>query len=82
MLAGTLFHLVVDGGPGRLILYMLLSIIGFGAGHWLGTAQGWSLLPVGPLSFGPGILGSLLFLLVGHWLSKVDVQTMDHDDKV
>jgi uncharacterized membrane protein YeaQ/YmgE (transglycosylase-associated protein family) len=82
MLIGTLFHLVVDGGPGRLILYIALSIVGFGAGQWLGSAQQWRLIPVGPLYLGPAVLGSLLLLLVGHWLSKVDVRMVDRGDKV
>jgi uncharacterized membrane protein YeaQ/YmgE (transglycosylase-associated protein family) len=82
MLVGALFHLVVDGGPGRLVLYMVLSIVGFGAGQWLGSAQQWRFIPVGPLHFGSAVLGSLLVLLVGHWLSKVDVRTVDRDGKV
>ena len=81
-LVGALFHLLVDGGPGRLVLYMLLGILGFGAGHWLASAQGWRFLIVGPLNFGPSILGSLLLLLLGHWLSQVDVRKVDRDDTV
>jgi len=82
MLLGALFHLVVDGGPGRLVLYMALGIVGFGAGQWLGYAQHWRFLQVGPLSYGPAVLGSLLVLLVGHWLSQIDVRKVDRDDKV
>jgi uncharacterized membrane protein YeaQ/YmgE (transglycosylase-associated protein family) len=82
MLVGALFHLVVDGGPGRLVLYMVLGIVGFAAGQWLGSAQQWRFLPVGPIHFGPAVLGSLLVLLLGHWLSKVDVQRVDGGDKV
>ena len=82
MLIGTIFHLVVDGGPGRLVLYVLISIVGFGAGHWLDNAQGWVFLPIGPLNLGTAAVGSLLALLVGHWLSKVDVRKTDRNDKV
>ena len=82
LLVGSLFHLVVDGGPARLVLYMLLSTVGFGAGQWLGSAQQWRLLPVGPLYFGPAVLGSLLVLMVGHWLSQIDVRKADRGDKV
>jgi uncharacterized membrane protein YeaQ/YmgE (transglycosylase-associated protein family) len=82
MLVGALFHMVVDGGPGKLVLYMALGIVGFGAGQWLGSAQGWRFILVGPVHLGPAVLGSVLVLLVGHWLSKVDVRTVDPGDKV
>ena len=75
LLIGTLFHLVVDGGAARLILYMILSTIGFGAGQWIASSQHWSFLPVGPLQLGPSVLGSMAALLLGHWLSKVNVRS-------
>lgn len=77
LLMGTVFHLVVDGGPARLLLCVILSTTGFSAGQWVASSRGWLFLPVGPLQLGPAILGSLLFLAVGHWLSKVKVQSVD-----
>jgi uncharacterized membrane protein YeaQ/YmgE (transglycosylase-associated protein family) len=82
LLVGALFHLVVDGGGGRLVLYMILSVAGFGAGQWLGSALQWTFISLGQLHFGPAVLGSLLVLLVGHWLSKVEVRAVDQNDKV
>lgn len=82
MLIGVLFHVVVDGGPGRLVLYMTLGVVGFWAGQWVGDAQQWKVLPVGPLNYGPAILGALLVLVVGHWLSQIDVRKVDRDDRV
>lgn len=82
LLIGSVFHLVVDGGPGRLILYMILSTVGFAAGQWLADSQAWSLLSVGPLQMGTAVAGSLVFLLVGHWLSQVNIESGKRDDTV
>jgi hypothetical protein len=81
-LLGALFHLAVDGGGARLALYLVLSTLGFAAGHWIAIAQGWSFLPVGPLQLGFGVLGSLAFLLLGHWLSQIRIETGAHDGTV
>jgi hypothetical protein len=71
-LYGALFHLWRDGGFGRLVLYILLSWIGFWAGHLLGGLLGLGLGVLGPLNLGMATLGSLAALFVGHWLSLVD----------
>ena len=81
-LIGALFHLVVDGGGGRLVLYLVLSTLGFIAGHTLAAAEGWSFVPVGPLQLGFAVMGSLVFLLLGHWLSQVQIETGAHDGRV
>ena len=82
VLIGALFHVVVDGGLGKLLLYLLLSIAGFSAGAWIATSRGWALIPIGPLDVGAATIGSLVVLGVGHWLSKVQVSTTNPDDKV
>lgn len=81
-LLGALFHLAVDGGGARLVLYLVLSTLGFGLGHWISQMQGWSFVPVGPLQLGYGVLGSLALLLLGHWLSQIRVESTAHDDTV
>ena len=63
-LYGALYHLIRDGGPGRLFQYLFLSWLGFALGHLVGIWQGWVLFPVGQLNFGMSTLGSLI-LLVG-----------------
>ncbi|MFH1183997.1 MAG: hypothetical protein V1755_03020 [Chloroflexota bacterium] len=80
LLIGALFHLAVDGGPARLLLYMMLSAGGFAAGQWIASSQDWTLLPIGPLQLGAAVLGSLIVLILGHWLSKVNKQSADHND--
>ncbi len=73
LLLGALFHLAADGGGGRLVLYLLLSLCGFFAGHFVGAALHWQLFPLGPLDLGMAILGSVFLLLLGHWLSLVQI---------
>ncbi|MFH1446174.1 MAG: hypothetical protein ABIG43_02035 [Chloroflexota bacterium] len=74
---GALFHLWRDGGLGRLILYLVLSWVGFAAGHILATGLGIKFFEVGPLHMGFGILGSIGFLLLGHWLSLIEIEPKD-----
>jgi hypothetical protein len=82
LLIGALFHVVVDGGPGRLLLYLILSVAGFGVGQWVAGSQHWMLFPVGPLDLGIAAIGSLAFLLLGHWLSMVRTPDSGSQDRV
>ena len=68
---GAAFHLIKNGGLGRLILYILLAWIGFWGGHGLGQSMNLTFFSVGPLRFGAAVVGSLLVVLVGYWLSLV-----------
>jgi hypothetical protein len=68
---GAAFHLVKNGGLGRLVLYIFLSWIGFWAGHILGQFLNWTFFSVGPLHFGMALVGCFLVLLVGYWLSLI-----------
>lgn len=70
LLIGALFHLWQGGGGGRLLLYLALSVVGFGAGHFVGVWREWVLFPVGPLDLGAGVIGSWLMLGLGHWLAR------------
>ena len=63
------FHFWRGGGPGRLLLYLLLAWIGFWAGQYLAEQTGLTLGDLGQLHLIPACLASLLFLFVGHWLS-------------
>ena len=71
-LLGALFHLWRDGGFWKLILYILLSWVGFLAGHLIARSIGFDLMQVGSLRLAGGALGSLVFLFVGHWFSQVE----------
>ncbi|GAB4462889.1 MAG: hypothetical protein Kow0070_22530 [Anaerolineales bacterium] len=71
---GALYHLLRGGGLGRLILYFVLSMLGFAAGHVIGAWRGWVFLPLGLLNLGMSSAGSVLFLLVGDWFSRVEAK--------
>jgi hypothetical protein len=72
-LYGALFHFWSKGSFLRLILYLVLSILGFWAGHYVGGWLGLNFWMVGALRIGPASLGSVLFLILGHWLSQVNL---------
>ncbi len=73
-LCGTLFNFLRGGSGWRLLLYIGLSALGFAAGQWIGAWRGWSLLPFGALDIGMGVIGSILFLLFGEWLSYFEAK--------
>ena len=77
LLIGVLFHLIRGGGLGKLALYLILSVTGFAAGHLLGEWRGWIFFPIGPLDTGMAIVGSLVFLGVGDWLSHIEIKPND-----
>ncbi len=81
LLLGTLFHVWRDGGIGRLLLFLSLSVAGAAVGQWVGTLLNWSLMPVGSLNLGLVTLGSLLFLVTGYWLSLVEIHSTDTDKR-
>ena len=68
---GAVFHFWRGGSLGRLILYLILSWSGFWAGHLVGELLGWTFGSIGPLRFGMAVLGGLITLAVGYWLSLV-----------
>lgn len=73
-LLGSFLHLWRGGGLFKLILYLVLSWIGFFGGHLLAESFSINFLDLGPIHLGMGILGSVLLLALGYWLSLVDFQ--------
>jgi hypothetical protein len=73
LLYGALYHLIRGGGFWRLVWYLVLSLLGFALGHWIGVWRGWVLLPVGTLNLGMCSLGSVVILLLGDWLTRLGV---------
>jgi uncharacterized membrane protein YeaQ/YmgE (transglycosylase-associated protein family) len=72
LLIGALFHTLRGGSGWRLLLYIGLSLAGFFLAQWLSSLFGWGLYKFGLLDIGLGVVGSLLFLIVGDWLSRVE----------
>lgn len=70
---GAVYHLIRNGGFWRLILYFSLSVSGFIIGHLVGIWRGWFFLPLGALNLGLSSLGSVLLLVLGDWLSRIEV---------
>lgn len=71
-LLGALFHLWRDGGILRLLLYLVLAWIGFSIGHWASGSVGFNFMSVGPVNLGGGIIGSVVFLFLGHWIGQME----------
>lgn len=71
-LLGGLLHLWRDGGLFRLVLYLVLSWIGFFGGHILATVLSIPFIRMGTINLGSGILGAIVLLAVGYWLSLMD----------
>jgi hypothetical protein len=71
-LLGSAFHFWKGGGLLRLVFLLILSWIGFYLGHLAGSAWSISLIMIGPVNGGFGIIGSLLLLLIGNWFTQLD----------
>jgi hypothetical protein len=72
---GTFYHLVRGGSVWRLLLYLGLSLFGFVMGHLVGLWRNWVFFPIGGMNLGLSSAGSILALILGDWLSRVEVNT-------
>lgn len=72
VLYGALYHLIRGGGFWRLLLYLILSVMGFVVGHLVGLWRGWLFLPLGSLNLGMSSAGSILILVLGDWLTRIE----------
>lgn len=67
-LMGAATHLIFGGSIWKLVLYIFLGWFGFWGGHYLAAQLGVDFLAVGPLKFGPALLGAAVLLAIGYWL--------------
>jgi hypothetical protein len=66
---GCGFHFWHGGGFKWLLFFNLLAWIGFWLGHFVGILLGINFIPLGPINFGAALLGSIVVLFLGFWLS-------------
>lgn len=69
---GAFFHLWRGGAFKFLVLYIILSWVGFWAGHLIAASLNWHLGSLGPLRLLFAIIGNVLVLFLGYWLSLAD----------
>jgi len=72
---GTAFHIWKGGSLKQLLLFIILSWLGFWTGHIIGGAIGWTFAAAGPINAGMATFGSAVILFVGEWLSRVEITT-------
>ena len=68
-LYGAFFHFWRGGGSGRLVLYLVLSWAGFLVGHFAAVFMNINIDKIGELHVGMSSLGSIVFIIIGYWLS-------------
>lgn len=74
LLYGALYHLIRGGSFWRLLLYICLSMFGFVGGHLVGLWRGWVWVPLGSINLGLSTIGSILVMLFGDWLSRIEAR--------
>jgi len=73
-LYGAVYHLFRGGSFWRLVFYLALSVLGFVIGHLVGLWRGWLIFPMGSLNVGLSSIGSLIILVIGDWLSRIEIK--------
>lgn len=71
-LLGAAFHLWRGGKLGKLLLHLVASWSGFIGGHWAASSLNWNFDLLGQIHLLFGCLGSLVFIIVGNFLSFQD----------
>jgi len=71
-LIGAGFHALRGGGGGKFFLDLILGWLGFWLGQYLAGQLGVHFLSLGSLHLGIAIPLTLIFLLIGNWLSPVE----------
>lgn len=66
---GCAFHFWHGGGFKWLLFFNLLAWIGFWLGHFVGILVRIRFLSLGPINFGPAVIGTIVVLFLGFWLS-------------
>jgi hypothetical protein len=70
LIPAFLWHFLSGGEFKRLLLLIILSCVGFWAGHLFAVWQHWTFLRVGPIYLGTALLFSIAFVIGGSWLAS------------
>jgi uncharacterized membrane protein YeaQ/YmgE (transglycosylase-associated protein family) len=71
---GTGYHLVRGGSFGRIFLDIIFSWIGFWGGHLAAIQLDWPFWSVGPLHLGMAVVGSIVILILGSWITTKKIK--------
>lgn len=74
---GAIYHLIRGGTTKKIWFYLILAWAGFWLGDTLGYYLGWSLVPVGLLNAGTGVIFSFIFLGLGDLLSGMVIRARE-----
>lgn len=66
----TAFHFIMGGPLRRIVLYLVVSWVGFAVGQFIGDFLGIDLLKLGALHLLPASIGSWVALLLSWWLAE------------
>ncbi len=69
-LMASLFHLWKNGGPGKLIIYLIFAFLGYLLFSALFALTEVDVFKIGPYDPGAGVIGSIVLLFFSHWLTK------------
>jgi hypothetical protein len=72
-LYGAVYHLIRGGSLRRMFFYFILAWAGFWLGDLLGWYMGWTFASAGILNAGMGTVLSVIFLVVGDFVSRVRI---------
>jgi uncharacterized membrane protein YeaQ/YmgE (transglycosylase-associated protein family) len=70
-LLGAFLHLILGGGLGRLLLYILMGWLGFWVGQVIASYLGWSFDRLGQIHLMTASIVCVLFILIGHYFSLI-----------
>ena len=68
---GTIYHVLRGGSSKRIVLFLILSWIGFWLGDTISWYTGWSFAPAGLLNAGAGTVFALVFMIIGDVVSSI-----------
>jgi len=81
LLIGSLFHLLLGGNFKHLVLYLIVSWVGFWIGNYAGEQLSFQLFEVGLIDLGVASIGSLVLLGIVYWLGMDTAENVHNKQK-